>query len=90
MTKTLLPALCLLAALVQNAESFSSEVTRRQAFVKTVNTIAGGIATTVALPNIASAVITEETPRVTTRMGGNLVGSVFTSMTACIIVPVVF
>ena len=74
MTKSLLPALCLVAALVQNAESFSTEVTRRQAFVKTVNTLAGGIAATIALPNLASAEISEETPRVTTRMGGNLVG----------------
>ena len=73
MTKSLLPALCLVAALVQHAESFSSEVTRRQAFVKTVNTLAGGIATTIALPNLASAVVTEETPRATTRMGGLLV-----------------
>ena len=74
MTKTLLPVFLLGAALIPNAESFSAEVTRRQVFVKTVNTLAGGIATSVALPNLAAAEISEETPRVTTRMGGNLVG----------------
>ena len=74
MTKNLLPALFLGAALLQNVESFSAEVTRRQVFVKTVNTVAGGIAISVALPKLAGAEISEETPRVTTRMGGNLVG----------------
>jgi len=78
MTKSfLLSALCLLST-VHNVESFSSEVvnTRREAFVKAATAIAGGIATTVALPNIASAVPTEETPRVVSRMGGLLVGEV--------------
>lgn len=73
MTKTLLPCLCLVAVtLLQGGNAFSSELSRRQAFVKTVNTVAGGVAASVVLPNLANAEITEETPRVTTRMGGNL------------------
>lgn len=75
MTKTILSTVCLAAVALQGAESFSSQVSRREAFTKAANTVAGGIATTVVFPNLAFAEPTEETPRVTTRMGGLLVCS---------------
>lgn len=73
MTKNILPAICLAAALLPSTtEGFSSQLSRRQAFVKAAN-VAGGVAATVALPNLAQAEVPEETPRVVTRMGGLLV-----------------
>ena len=71
--KTLFPSLCLVACALQGTEAFSSELSRRQAVAKTFNTVAGGIATTVVLPNVVNAEISEETARVVTRMGGLLV-----------------
>ena len=74
MTKTLIPSLFLLAvASVQETNAFSAELSRRDAVVKTLNTVAGGVAATVAVPNLANAVPEDETARVTTRMGGLLV-----------------
>ncbi|CAB9504645.1 PsbP-like protein [Seminavis robusta] len=73
MTKTILPSLCLLAAaLLPNSEAFSVELSRRNALNKAIGTAAAGIATTVVLPEFAVAAVSEETPRVTTRMGGLL------------------
>ena len=74
MPTTVLPSLCLLAgALSQGTEAFSTELSRRHVIAKTLSTVAGGVAATVVLPDLANAEISEETPRVTTRMGGLLV-----------------
>ena len=69
--------LCLVAAAltIHGSEGFSTELSRREALVKTIHTVAGGVAATVALPNLANAEISEETARVTTRMGGLMVSS---------------
>jgi hypothetical protein len=71
MTRPFLPAFGLLAsAMVQPGEAFSAVMSRRQALT---NAIGGGIVSTVILPQLAIAEISEETPRVVTRMGGLLV-----------------
>ena len=75
MTKMFLPSLCVVAlTLVIPGQAFSTQLSRREAFAKAVGTVAGSVVTTIALPQLANAEITDETPRVTTRMGGLLVG----------------
>lgn len=76
--KSFTPVFCLLVAAntFQSAEAFSTELSRRQVFVKTANVV-GGVASTVALPSLATAEVSEETPRLVTRMGGLLVGFIF-------------
>lgn len=63
----------LLVALSASASAFSVEQSRRQA----IQAVVGGMATAIA-PSVisvlpANAVVSEETPRVVTRMGGLLV-----------------
>ena len=75
MTKEFLPLLCLVAsALILPGESFSPDLSRRQVFTNALGTGAGGFAALVAIPQLVNAEVSEETPRVTTRMGGLLVG----------------
>jgi hypothetical protein len=77
MTKAFLPAFCLLASLlVLQGQAFSSDISRRQALTKAIGTVAGGVVTTLTLPGLANAEISEETPRVVTRMGGLLVSNI--------------
>lgn len=73
MTMTLVFSLLAVSTMPQGAASFSLGLSRRQTFAQTAN-VAGSIATAVAFPNLgANAEVTEETPRVVTRMGGLLV-----------------
>lgn len=53
-----------------------SLVSRRDALVKTAAALIGGTTagTIVGVPSSALAIVTDETPRVTSRMGGLLVG----------------
>jgi hypothetical protein len=63
----------LVVSSTSSVSGFSVDISRRQA----IQAVAGGLATAVA-PSLvsilpANAVVDEETPRVTSRMGGNLV-----------------
>eukprot|EP00581_Thalassiosira_minuscula_P009185 CAMPEP_0183708070 /NCGR_PEP_ID=MMETSP0737-20130205/4467_1 /TAXON_ID=385413 /ORGANISM="Thalassiosira miniscula, Strain CCMP1093" /LENGTH=215 /DNA_ID=CAMNT_0025935861 /DNA_START=10 /DNA_END=657 /DNA_ORIENTATION=+ len=68
------PSLCFLAALAPTAAAFSvndASISRREAFAQTASLL-GGAAAIVASPAASLAVVTDETPKITTRMGGLL------------------
>jgi len=54
----------------QYVVGFSSELSRRQAFAKVTTSVVGGVGTLISVPELSLASVTDETPRVTTRMGG--------------------
>lgn len=73
-----LSALTVAALLPFTASAFSvsdASVSRREAFAKTATTLIGGTvaASIVGVPLPAAAVVTDETPKVISRMGGLLV-----------------
>ncbi len=68
-----------------NQQPNKVDVSRRESFAN-VAAIVGGVAGIVASPSIASAYPTDETPRVTSRLGGLLV-SVYLSL-LCIIIEI--
>jgi len=75
-----LSALTLASLMPFSALAFSvpndSLISRRDAFAKTAAALIGGTtaATIAGVPSSALAIVTDETPRVTSRMGGLLVG----------------
>jgi hypothetical protein len=69
---------------IGSVSGFSGQLSRRQS----LHAVVGGIATA-ALPSVvpllpANAVVSEETPRVVTRMGGLLVGILFSCYFLCL------
>ena len=69
-------SLTTILAVISATEGFSP-LSRRESFAKVASSIVGGAgviaASTTAVPNAAIAYPSEETPKVTTRMGGLLV-----------------
>eukprot|EP00585_Thalassiosira_rotula_P012183 CAMPEP_0196140674 /NCGR_PEP_ID=MMETSP0910-20130528/7502_1 /TAXON_ID=49265 /ORGANISM="Thalassiosira rotula, Strain GSO102" /LENGTH=217 /DNA_ID=CAMNT_0041401575 /DNA_START=5 /DNA_END=658 /DNA_ORIENTATION=- len=68
--------ICLLAALAPSTAAFSTSdnaaVSRRESFSKTASLFGGAAAVVAGLPAPSLAVVTDETPIVSTRMGGLL------------------
>lgn len=72
-----LSALSVAALMPFAASAFSvsdASVSRREAFAKTASTLIGGsVASSLVVPSPAVAEVTDETPKVISRMGGLLV-----------------
>lgn len=67
---------CFLAALVSSTAAFSindnASTTRRESLSKAASLLAGSAAILTSSPAISLAEVTDETPKITTRMGGLL------------------
>ena len=82
LTNLIIPAVMPFTASAFSASDVS--VTRRDAFAKTASTLIGGTVAggLVGVPS-AGAVVTDETPKVISRMGGLLVGPKFYNRCVC-------
>jgi len=73
MSRTFFSTILVAIALQQQAEAWSVPLSRRQAFAQAASAAAGvASVSSILTPDAAFAEVSEETPRVTTRMGGNL------------------